>query len=361
MAARPPPEPPHALAEHRGVGDDRLLAPRGSDRSPADSPPSSGQLLLAAGGLLGSSPRLAASPPGSSRHLLAAGPPSSGELMSEATAEALYDRLLVSRFAAERKSKKCEAVDLAKEQPKSGGMLLQAARQPSPLRVHGRAASPCGGGPPTSKADSLLAPRRAASPAAAASPPRASCSRAAPGTGAPAGPGARRHGVNCEGKDQENSYLRRNIEHLRLGKRQLEAQVANLNIRVQSLQEQNRQYRAFCEQPRAGAGHSGGRLGMEMDNLQEKLTAVQMLKDALNTENLELQRRLEAALENLRTEQKEQRHTQCVVCLDNLANIVCLPCKHLALCSLCGAPERNIASCPICRTSLSDRLQVFMP
>ena len=35
---------------------------------------------------------------------------------------------------------------------------------------------------------------------------------------------------------------------------------------------------------------------------------------------------------------------QCVICMDNLANLVCLPCKHLAICSLCNA----IAECPMC-------------
>merc|ERR1719396_302473 len=37
--------------------------------------------------------------------------------------------------------------------------------------------------------------------------------------------------------DEEKSYLRRNVEHLRLSKRQLEAQVSSLGIRVRSLEE----------------------------------------------------------------------------------------------------------------------------
>lgn len=161
--------------------------------------------------------------------------------------------------------------------------------------------------------------------------------------------------------DEENSYLRRNVEHLRQSKRQLEAQVSNLGIRVRSLEEQNQQYRAFCEQPRGWGRDAGGNMEIELDSMQQQLCAVQLLKDALNTENVELQSRLNATLESLRAEQTEHKRTQCVVCMDNLANVVCLPCKHLALCGTCGGPDQNFASCPICRTCISERMQIFMP
>jgi regulator of replication initiation timing len=188
--------------------------------------------------------------------------------------------------------------------------------------------------------------------------PRASSSRAE--AGGAGGLGPRKHGLSSDGEEQENAYLRRNVEHLRQSKRQLENQVGDLGRRVKFLEEQNSRYKTFCEQPRAG-GDVGGNLEMEMDCLQNQLTAVQMLKEALNTENVELQRRLDSALESLRADQREQKHTQCVVCMDNLANVVCLPCKHLALCGDCGAQDKSLASCPICRTSITDRLQVFMP
>lgn len=50
----------------------------------------------------------------------------------------------------------------------------------------------------------------------------------------------------------------------------------------------------------------------------------------------------------------------CVVCLDNAANLVCLPCKHLALCSGCSG-RTNVDACPICRCKIDDRMEIFLP
>lgn len=155
---------------------------------------------------------------------------------------------------------------------------------------------------------------------------------------------------------QENVYLRRNVEHLRQSKRQLEAQVTSLNERLQFLEQHNQQYKSLYEQSKsffmcAGSGE------MEIGNLHQQLSAVQLLKDALNTENVELRQKLQAAQSE---DNKELKHTACVICMDNLANVVCLPCKHLALCSLCGQQNR-VSSCPICRTDIEEQLQIFIP
>lgn len=49
--------------------------------------------------------------------------------------------------------------------------------------------------------------------------------------------------------------------------------------------------------------------------------------------------------------------TKCKICLDRKANIVFLPCKHVAVCSQCvfGINEK----CPICRGIISEKISLF--
>jgi hypothetical protein len=62
----------------------------------------------------------------------------------------------------------------------------------------------------------------------------------------------------------------------------------------------------------------------------------------------------------LRRQCEESKQAMCVICLDHLSNIVCLPCKHLALCSYC-ARQPEVTDCPICRQKLEDKLQIYTP
>ncbi|KAH0606551.1 uncharacterized protein H6S33_003385 [Morchella sextelata] len=58
----------------------------------------------------------------------------------------------------------------------------------------------------------------------------------------------------------------------------------------------------------------------------------------------------------------------CVVCYDGVADMVVLPCKHLALCVTCcdgmsirerGGAGHGNAKCPICRAIVTDRMKIF--
>jgi len=155
----------------------------------------------------------------------------------------------------------------------------------------------------------------------------------------------------------ENAYLRKNIEHLRHTRHQLKRHVGGLQNRVHSLEVQLQHYKALSEQmqPSSGCPNTSE---MEITSLQQQLSAVQLLSDALNKENLDLQQQLRDAKS---TEGKYPKHScACVICLDNLANIVCLPCKHLALCTFCAQKEK-VDICPICRSEIRDQMQIFMP
>jgi len=150
--------------------------------------------------------------------------------------------------------------------------------------------------------------------------------------------------------DHEMDYLRQNAEHLRHAKHQQEHHISVLNKQVARLQEQVIHHK---EANLRGPTNDGGSL--EVSSLNQQLTAVQRLKDRLNKENLALHDELGA----LRQEQSQQAPT-CVICMDNLVNLVCLPCRHLALCSLCGK-KGVVDSCPICRSPIDSRMQIFMP
>lgn len=158
---------------------------------------------------------------------------------------------------------------------------------------------------------------------------------------------------------EENNYLRRNVENLRNVKHDLQRKLRGLDATNQLLQGQVDHYKAAAEQAQRFAQGNRGTDGMEILNLQDQLSAVVLMKDALNKENLELQRRLEEE------KNKSQAHASassasCVVCMDNLANLVCLPCKHLALCIDCGSQE-NLRTCPICRADLIQKMQIYPP
>jgi len=155
---------------------------------------------------------------------------------------------------------------------------------------------------------------------------------------------------------EENAYLRRNVEHLRNAKHRLEEKVQDLDARARALEQRKQQYKMLYEEALRGAQNLG--MGeMEMSSLHQQLGAVSLLKDALNEENIELQRKLEEADRNKGDGSKQ---ATCVICMDNLANLVCLPCKHLAICSLCGV-QADLAECPICRAAVKEKMQIFTP
>eukprot|EP00439_Symbiodinium_sp_Y106_P039622 s2528_g4.t2 len=93
--------------------------------------------------------------------------------------------------------------------------------------------------------------------------------------------------------------------------------------------------------------------------------AAQLQRLGENEENLaidvDLARRLEESERHrLNREAEPVPQASCVICLDNLANLVTLPCKHLAMCTFCGFQE-DLTECPICRTRIGEKMQIFTP
>lgn len=163
----------------------------------------------------------------------------------------------------------------------------------------------------------------------------------------PRSPRSRRESMN------QDEYLRKNIEHLRNTKHKQERRISNLQKQVGGLHEQVTHYKSLYESSLVAAEGTGSD-SLEISNLHQQLSAVQLVKNALNKENIDLHEQLQSA-------QKESKSAPtCVICMDNLVNMVCLPCRHLALCTFCGQ-QGSIESCPICRSHIEDRMQIFMP
>lgn len=155
--------------------------------------------------------------------------------------------------------------------------------------------------------------------------------------------------------EEDLQYLRRNAENLRREKHRALEQAKRNEARNGELEQRLQQYKQLYEQSQTDSMCRGGG-EMEIESLHQQLCAIMMLKDALNTENLELRRRLDGR----EAAKDEEQGATCVICMDNLINLVCLPCRHLAMCDMCGN-SKEVTACPICRTEIKDRMQVYTP
>jgi hypothetical protein len=144
----------------------------------------------------------------------------------------------------------------------------------------------------------------------------------------------------------DNRYLAANTDQLRRAKHQLTERIAILEEKNRILARQVKECRNIIEQT-DGSVDVGG---MEIRSLHQQLEVVSALKDSLYCENMELR-------------QKHVVHPKsagtCVVCLDNLANIVCMPCKHNSTCSFCSAISQ-LSTCPICREVIQEKMEIFL-
>jgi hypothetical protein len=61
--------------------------------------------------------------------------------------------------------------------------------------------------------------------------------------------------------------------------------------------------------------------------------------------------------------EEEEDATLCVICLDARRCVALLPCKHLALCAspACAVMLGTPPLCPLCRVTVADTLQLFVP
>uniref|UniRef100_A0A7S1F3J2 RING-type domain-containing protein n=1 Tax=Noctiluca scintillans TaxID=2966 RepID=A0A7S1F3J2_NOCSC len=153
----------------------------------------------------------------------------------------------------------------------------------------------------------------------------------------------------------DNEYLRQNVQQLVKTKRMLVEKSVGLEQRVVTLEGQVSQYKKLYEEMLGRVmREASGQL--EIDNLVQQLEAVVLVKDTLNDDNIMLREQLKAA--QLEQSTASERGV-CVICMDHLTNIVCLPCKHNSMCASCAA-NKALDTCPICREVVQEKLQFFL-
>lgn len=154
----------------------------------------------------------------------------------------------------------------------------------------------------------------------------------------------------------EIGYLKKNNDSLIRAKRKLQLEADELRNRLSSTEEKMTLYKQLYDEERRAAMCRGG-TGAEMANLHQQLAVVTDLKEALFKEVMDLRIRLE---QNQSGDNDPGQGASCVICMDNLANVVCLPCKHLALCAYCSEGT-EVQDCPICRSSIQEKMQIYTP
>jgi RING finger protein 26 len=62
--------------------------------------------------------------------------------------------------------------------------------------------------------------------------------------------------------------------------------------------------------------------------------------------------------------EREKDKRLCVICQDNVTNILLMPCRHVCMCQQCLNKIRQgrvqLAQCPLCRTHIQSTLEVFV-
>ncbi|CAJ1438619.1 unnamed protein product [Effrenium voratum] len=111
----------------------------------------------------------------------------------------------------------------------------------------------------------------------------------------------------AEARDvQDNAYLRKNLDHFRQQKRQLELQVENMESRLRNVEAQKYQYQKLFEDSQGSFLVNGEGRDLEITGLHQQLGALLLLKDALNSENLKLRDRIQGL------EQSQRQGQACV-------------------------------------------------
>jgi hypothetical protein len=79
---------------------------------------------------------------------------------------------------------------------------------------------------------------------------------------------------------------------------------------------------------------------------------------SMNTAQLkETKEKLGKSLKLIKELETKSEQMMCVVCFEQKKNIVFIPCKHCTCCEQCSV---QIDSCPMCRTDIKERMEIFM-
>ena len=96
------------------------------------------------------------------------------------------------------------------------------------------------------------------------------------------------------------------------------------------------------------------------ERLSKSLAFVESLATKIRGAQDEIKDRKIKELELKERERKESSSegSTCCICKDELKTILLLPCRHLCLCENCSRLP-VVSNCPVCRTTITERLQVY--
>jgi hypothetical protein len=94
------------------------------------------------------------------------------------------------------------------------------------------------------------------------------------------------------------------------------------------------------------------------------LKQLSALDSGVESDDMVLKRVEQVLSEKTRIESSESSDSLpiCIICNDAARSVVFEPCRHLACCGNCGGADsaRLLRQCPICRTDIIRRLEVFI-
>mmetsp|Transcript_20208 Transcript_20208/g.51605 ORF Transcript_20208/g.51605 Transcript_20208/m.51605 type:complete len:636 (-) Transcript_20208:238-2145(-) len=137
------------------------------------------------------------------------------------------------------------------------------------------------------------------------------------------------------------------------------AQRRQLTQKLRVEEQRRREIEGQLEEERKKAINADAKL----NEAKLSLPALSEFKDSLAL--LHLERQAKQFLEQVKEAQEKVAEKErkilddqktCKVCLEELINIVLIPCGHQSLCSGCAQP---LSDCPICRAPIAQRVKVF--
>jgi hypothetical protein len=101
-----------------------------------------------------------------------------------------------------------------------------------------------------------------------------------------------------------------------------------------------------------------------MSDLEQTKITLQQATSQLRQENEQLTCTLTEAQQEIKAHEQDVRiiedlheEKNCIICMDQLREMLYLPCKHLCVCSGC---DTALEKCPVCAQEITERQKVFM-
>mmetsp|Transcript_97061 Transcript_97061/g.274309 ORF Transcript_97061/g.274309 Transcript_97061/m.274309 type:complete len:380 (+) Transcript_97061:154-1293(+) len=128
--------------------------------------------------------------------------------------------------------------------------------------------------------------------------------------------------------------------------------------RVRELRESQSTLKAFSEE-RAALSSKCRKLRLELDQRTREFHAMQQHASQLQSELTQCLHEKKVLQAEVAIAHREDAAI-CVICLDDAASYVMVPCGHLALCEACCS-FLPVAQCPVCRQTCEQKVRLFRP